>query len=241
MAVSETYKKLPVKEVFQTAGNYFEQNLKTMLFFSAISYLTMVAGVYSWKSLWFWPLMVGVYIFWSCFFRYYFNRRPYFEPSLILFSTVPSTKIVVLTALFATLLVVLPFAPLFMGFSADFNERYMQFLQNYMQESDYVDLGLDLLVVLVSPWLIYRPFMAWISALLGRSGTLKTAWNRTQNNFWEFLLVAVIFNLSFVFIQQLCSFLAIPLPLMLLMLAPLTVYFNLVLAKSYEFFFIDLD
>lgn len=33
---------------------------------------------------------------------------------------IPSTKIVVLSVLFVTILIVLPFAPLFMGFSGEF-------------------------------------------------------------------------------------------------------------------------
>lgn len=180
-------------------------------------------------------------MFWSYFFRFYFNRRPYLEWQPIVSSMIPSTKIVVLSVLFVTILIVLPFAPLFMGFSGEFFDRYSVFLQRYMQESDMVDLGLSLILMLASPVIIYRPFLAWISALIGRSGSLRSAWNRTRHNYWEFLLVALIFNFGFVAVQQFSSLVKAPLPVMLAVLSPIVVYFNVVMAKSYEFFFMDLD
>lgn len=61
------------------------------------------------------------------FFRFYFNRRPYLEWQPIVSSMIPSTKIVVLSVLFVTILIVLPFAPLFMGFSGEFFDRYSVF------------------------------------------------------------------------------------------------------------------
>lgn len=110
-----------------------------------------------------------------------------------------------------------------------------------MQESDMVDLGLSLVLMLASPVIIYRPFLAWISALIGRSGSLRSAWNRTRHNYWEFLLVALIFNFGFVAVQQFSSLVKAPLSVMLAVLSPIVVYFNVVMAKSYEFFFMDLD
>ncbi|MFR1033298.1 MAG: hypothetical protein ACLSFR_03720 [Alphaproteobacteria bacterium] len=189
----------------------------------------------------FWLVAAVAYVFWSYFFRFYFNRRPYLEWQPIVSSMIPSTKIVVLSVLFVTILIVLPFAPLFMGFSGEFFDRYSVFLQRYMQESDMVDLGLSLILMLASPVIIYRPFLAWISALIGRSGSLRSAWNRTRYNYWEFLLVALIFNFGFVAVQQFSSLVKAPLPVMLAVLSPIVVYFNVVMAKSYEFFFMDLD
>lgn len=159
----------------------------------------------------------------------------------IVSSMVPSSKILVLGAVFATLLVVLPFAPLFMGLSPEFNERYMRFLQKYMQESDLVDLGLNLVLVLFSPLIFYRPFLAWISALIGRSGSLRSAWSKSAGNYWEFLLMALLFNFGVLAVQQLMEFAGIPLPYLMAALSPLVVYYNVVMAKSYEFFYMDID
>lgn len=241
MSGEESIKKLPIGEILKKSGHYFEQNLKIMLVFTLLNYVVLTAGFYSWKTALIWPLLISGYVFWSFFFRYYFKRKPYLQWRPLVDSMIPSTKIVVLGAIFATALVVLPFAPLFMGFSADFNDRYTHFLQTYMQESDLVDLGLNVILVLISPLIFYRPFLGWISALIGRSGALRTAWAKTRGNYWEFMLMALIFNFGTVAVQQLGELSAAPVPLTLLVLSPVVVYFNIVLAQSYEFFFMDID
>ena len=185
------------------------------------------------------PILIVAYAFWGYFFRMYFNRKPYFQVSSIFYSMVPSTKIVVLTMLFLTLLVVLPYAPLFLGFSADFNDRYTHFLQRYMQDSDWVDLGLNIMLVLVSPWLIYRPFLAWISALIGRSGKLRFAWEKTRGNYFEFLVIAIMFNLVSMILLQVAQGLSMPLYVLMLPLSLVFLFLNIVLAKIYEFFIIE--
>lgn len=98
-----------------------------MLAFTLINFATLVSGVYSWKTAFFWLVAAVAYVFWSYFFRFYFNRRPYLEWQPIVSSMIPSTKIVVLSVLFVTILIVLPFAPLFMGFSGEFFDRYSVF------------------------------------------------------------------------------------------------------------------
>lgn len=240
-ADEDTLKKLPIGSVLKESWQYFCDNGNMMLAFTLINFATLVSGVYSWKTALFWLTAAVAYVFWSYFFRFYFNRRPYLEWQPIVSSMIPSTKIVVLSVLIVTVLIVLPFVPLFMGFSGEFFDRYSVFLQRYMQESDMVDLGLSLILMLASPVVIYRPFLAWISALIGRSGSLRSAWNRTRHNYWEFLLVALIFNFGFVAVQQFFALVKAPLPVMLAVLSPIVVYFNVVMAKSYEFFFIDLD
>lgn len=241
MINEESIKKLPIVEVLKDSWQYCESNFKVMLLFALINYMMLVAGFYTWKTVIFLPLVLMMYVFWSFFFRYYFDRKPYLLVKPILSSMVPSSKILVISVVFATILVVLPFAPLFMGLSPEFSESYTRFLQRYMQESDLVDLGLNIILMIASPLIFYRPFLAWISALIGRSGALRTAWNRTKGNYWEFLLIALIFNFGFLAVKQLSESMTAPMPLMLLVLSPVVVYFNIVLAKSYEFFFMEID
>lgn len=241
MANSEITKKMPIQAILKSSADYMGNSGKEMVWFVAINFIFMLLGLYSWKTVWIWPLAAVYYVFWSYFFRWYFNRRPYLLIKPIVSSMVPSSKILVLGAVFATLLVVLPFAPLFMGLSPEFNERYMRFLQKYMQESDLVDLGLNLVLVLFSPLIFYRPFLAWISALIGRSGSLRSAWSKSAGNYWEFLLMALLFNFGVLAVQQLMEFADIPLPFLMAALSPLVVYYNVVMAKSYEFFYMDID
>ncbi len=239
MMAKQQIKKLDILTTLFGAWNYCVDNPKVISVMAVLNYLILLGCVYTWKSVILFPILIVAYAFWGYFFRMYFNRKPYFQVSSIFYSMVPSTKIVVLTMLFLTLLVVLPYAPLFLGFSADFNDRYTHFLQRYMQDSDWVDLGLNIMLVLVSPWLIYRPFLAWISALIGRSGKLRFAWEKTRGNYFEFLVIAIMFNLVSMILLQVAQGLSMPLYVLMLPLSLVFLFLNIVLAKIYEFFIIE--
>ena len=100
-------------------------------------------------------------------------------------------------------------------------------------------LGLMLLLLLVSPLILYRPFMAWISSVIGRSGLLKTAFAKTEGNYWRFVAMAAIFNAAFVVFEGLDEMFDLPAAAPMVIYAPLLVYFNTAIAKTYEFFFLD--
>ena len=100
-------------------------------------------------------------------------------------------------------------------------------------------LLLMLLLLLVSPLILYRPFMAWISSLIGRSGLLKTAFAKTEGNYWRFVAMAAIFNVVFVVFEGLDEIFDLPDAILMLVYAPLLVYVNVATAKTYEFFFLD--
>jgi len=107
-ADEDTLKKLPIGGILKASWQYFCDNGKMMLVFTLINFATLVSGVYSWKTAFFWLAAAVAYVFWSYFFRFYFNRRPYLEWQPIVSSMIPSTKIVVLSVLFVTILIVLP-------------------------------------------------------------------------------------------------------------------------------------
>ena len=233
----ENIKKLPLFKILDEAFNYLAGNLKAAGIFALVNYVLCCLCIYSWKTIWFWFVVGALYILWSVFFRFYFGRQPYFLWRPLLYSMVPSTKILVLSTVLVTLLLALPVVPLFLGVDASYN----QFLQKYMQDSDVINALTNLAVVLLSPWIIYRPFLAWISAVTGRSGSLKNAWVRTRGNYWEFLLLGVIMNLTTSGLYYGLAHLGIGYGLSLVVISPLIVYYNVVLAKIYEFFFLEID
>ena len=241
MDLGNNIKKLPVADILKSALRYCGDNLAVMSWFTFFNGVMTVAGYYIWKTPFIWLLLAAMYVFWVYFFRFYFKRRPYFDVQSLLYSLVPSTKIVVLTTLLALLMAVLPFVPLFLGFSQEFKDEYTLFLQRFMMDSDWIDLGLTLIVVVSSPFLIIRPYLAWISALIGRSGTLRSAWNRTRGNYWEFLLLGVMLGVMLTLFYHLGE--AVPQLKTALQGAGviLAVFFNIILAKVYEFFFIDIE
>lgn len=242
MISSAEEKKLPLLKILDISFDCCLQNLKSIGWFTLINLLFLLVSVqflggYSSPLFLIWAIFY--YIFWCYFFRFYFHRKPYLMFRKIFDSLVPSTKILVLTFAFAMLLAFLPYIPLFMGLPLDSTDKYTYFLKEYMQESKVVDWGLNFILLFVSPLIFYRPFMAWISALVGRSGLLKTAFAKTAGNYWRFVALGALFNIVFIAFETLGASLALPSWTLMIVYSPLIVYFNVVIAKIYEFFFLD--
>ena len=231
-------KKLPLSEILLDSWKYCIAYKKIALVLTVIVYAVGALALFSWKHICFLPIMLAVYVLWGMCFRFYFNRRPYFDYKVFFNSLIPSTKIVVLTVVIGTLLILLPILPLFISTSPEFLNSYSLFLQGDVEEKGTLILIANVLFMLVSPMLAYRPFLAWISSLIGRSGSLRLAWKKTKGNYFEFLLIALITNLSIAFIRWLVLYLGGNDYITMLFVAPVFIYFNVLSAKTYEFFFI---
>lgn len=244
MTNSAEEKKLPLLRIAEVSLDYCLDNWRAVGGFVLVNMIFLLVAVQlrgGYANPLFLIWVIFYYIFWCYFFRFYFNRKPYLMFGKIFDSLVPSTKMLVLTLVFALILAALPFIPLFMGMSPDNADEYIYFLKKYMQESRAVDLGINAVLLLVSPMIFFRPFMAWISSVIGRSGLLKTAFAKTEGNYWRFVVLVAVFNIIFVGFEVLYAYFALPDWSLVVIYAPLVVYFNVVVAKSYDFFFLDLD
>lgn len=234
--------KLPLTEVLAGAWRYCSTHPKASGIFAVLNYIVCAGAFYSWKTIWFWPVLAAMYVLWGALFRYYFRRQPYVAAGPLFASMVPSSKILVLTVMVVTLLVVLPILPLFLPhMPPEFIDKYSYFLQTYMQEEDVVDALINVVITLLSPLILYRPVFAWISSLIGRSGLLKSAFEKTQGNYWELLLLAIIINLSMSVIFYGALKAGIEIWATMLPLSVLVMYYNIVLAQCYEFFFLEIE
>lgn len=236
--IENDIKKLPLTEVLSDSWRYCISHGKAAFILTVIVYVVGALALFSWKHILFWPIMLVIYILWGMYFRFYFNRRPYFDYKVLFNSLVPSTKIVVLSVVIGTLLIMLPILPLFVSSSPEFLNRYTLFLQGDVEHRGMLVLIANVLFMLMSPMLAYRPFLAWISSLIGRSGSLRFAWKKTKGNYFEFLLIALITNLSIAFVRWLVMYLGGNDYITLLFVAPVFIYFNVLSAKAYEFFFL---
>lgn len=238
--ISET--KLPLAEIMRNSWSYCNHNPKAVALFAGLNYLVCAAAFFEWKTFWLWLILTAMYVLWGAFFRYYFNRKPYLLLRPLFVSLVPSTKIVVLSVLLVTAFLLLPFAILFIPrLPPQFVEMYTAFLQSNMQtDNEVLNMLVNLVMVLFSPVIFYRPMMAWISTLLGRSGSLRFAWSKTKGNYWEFLLLAVVIDLSVTFIYKAVLLLGGNVYVALLPLSILIVYFNVVVAQIWQKFIVDL-
>ena len=231
--------KLPVKKTLTSSWEYCKNNLKAIGLFSLVNFAFLILGfkiIGGFSSPIFLPWTVLYYIFGTYFFRFYFNRKPYIQISVLFNSLIPSTKILFISVLFLFVMMLLPFVPFFFGMPIENMESYLNFLQQYMQESSFIDLALNLLLVFVSPLILYRPFMAWISSVLGRSGAIKTAYYKTEGNYWEFVLISLVINAPYILGSQLTFFFNVDEALLTALASPLIIFFNVVICKVYEFF-----
>jgi len=245
METKETVKLFSPREIFLEAWAYCRGNLRVAAVFTVVNWLFLVLGfkvMGGTGSVLFIFWCAVYYLFWCYFFRFYYKRRPYILTCKIFDSLVPSTKILFITLALATLLAYLPFLPLFLGLPVDVLDEYVTgFIQEYMDEKKVYDWGMTAILLLVTPLIFYRPLFAWISAVIGRSGSLRNAWRRTRGNYGRFLLVAVAFNAVAFMTDAIDNLFHAADWLNFAFGSPLVVFCNVYIAKSYDFFFLDLD
>lgn len=232
-------KKLPLLNILKKSLAYCLKNWQLSATFSLMFYIIGALAVWSWQSWMFLPIMIVLYVIWGVFFRVYFNRHPYFNLKPLFNSLMPSTKIVLLTVVIASLLVLLPLVPLFINISPEFNQNYAQFLQGDIEHNGMLILAANIVFLLISPIIAYRPFLAWISSLIGRSGSLRQAWEKTRHNYFEFLVISIWTNCMLSIARWAIIELGGNDYMTMVIVAPVMVYFNVVSAQAYEFFFLD--
>lgn len=179
------------------------------------------------------------YIFWCVFFRHYYHKKPYFAPSKILAGAIPSSKMFFIMFVLVFILLLLPFVPLLMGF----NDKYLVFFEKYMaavqspQTSVLNMIIFSGIFLIISPIVFVRPYLAWISALQGLTGSVRKVFKKTKGNYFSFLILMSV--------AQLPSFLAYGVDTLLecrgwfacVFYSFYLVYVNIVFAKVYDYFY----
>ncbi len=184
-------------------------------------------------------LALGYYVFWCVFFRNYYHKKPYFSLSKILAGAVPSSKMFFIMFVLVFILLLLPFVPLLMGFNdvyLIFFEKYMAALQSPQTSVFNMFVFLSIFLV-ISPVVFVCPYMAWISALQGLTGSIKKVFKKTKGNYFSFLLLMSV--------AQLPSSLACSVDTLLechgffacVFCSFYLVYMNVVFAKVYDYFY----
>lgn len=246
--------KLDILYIFKTSFSYWKNDAKSINMFTLINFLFFVVGIFvvgSPSNPLFLVWVVFYYIFWSYFFRYVFDKKPYYQMKVLANSVLPSAKVLIMTILSLSLILSLPWIlswlaiPFMSEWLFNFMDMYVQFLE---KDKDGVELLLSFIFIFLAPIIFYRPFYAWISSTIGRGDSIKFAYNKTKGNYWQFLMLGIIMNASWVVIKSLTIFVCNLIPLigneeifrnlvLFAVASPLIVYYNIYLAKSYEFFF----
>lgn len=180
--------------------------------------------------------LVAYYVYWCIFVRYIQQHEPYFSLIRIFNGLIPTSKIMFINISIYIVVVVLQYIPLFMGF----RDKYLEFFENYMSIlQSYNSLpGKTLFYVfmlLISPYAISRPYLAWISSLIGKSRSIVEAYKKTKGNYWNFVLCATVMSLFFMIsyyidtLYELHSF--------IYLFSILSIYFNIVTIGIYKIFY----
>ncbi len=228
---NEKRKYLPVFHILGSSLAYFKAKLLPMSIFCILNYISVILGVYTWRKLSFFVVLIFAYGLWSYFFRYYFNKKPYLEFRSMTSSLSPSTKILVLSFVIMTLVLLFPFILPFLGLGD--KEYYMKFLS----DQELVNATAGVVGIFLAPIIFFRPFFSWISSALGNNKSLKFSFYHTQGNYKQIVCLLLIINIPYVILEQLSPYM--PSYIYYLILSPLIVYANIVMARSYEFFFIE--
>ena len=250
MANSETEEKqLEVRNLLCEAAEYVAQQWRVLSLFTLVAIVLhlLVMPLGGTDSYGFWAVLVALYLLESVFFRFYFEKRPYLQWRPIMRSLVPSVKVVFLAAMFALLLSLLPFIPLLLGIpyfeeyvsSVAYADDYLLFLQRYMQEVPLVDWGLNAILILIAPIILFRPMLAWIAAIMGRRGSLRVAWRMSRGNYGQFLSLSFVFLAPLMILYHIAEVvpeLEIGADILSVVVA---MFMNVVLAKIYKIFYQD--
>ncbi len=83
--------------------------------------------------------------------------------------------------------------------------------------------------------------MAWISSLIGRSASMKSAFAKTRGNYWKMAFLLATFELLFAGLTWAGQQLGIGNWLSIAVGSPLVIYLNVIFAKTYDYFFLEID
>ncbi len=195
---SRTSKQLVLFQVLKSSAKYVLLFKRNFIFWCLINFVFIFSlsripngWTNSLSIIW----LILYYIFWTIFIRYINKRRPCFSLIRIFNGLIPSSKIMFINISIYILLLIIPYLPLLMGFRdnyLNFFEKYMFFLQ--ANESLVGKYMFYLLMLIISPYTFTRPYIAWISSLVGKNRSIIDAYKKTQGNNLFFILLAIIMS-----------------------------------------------
>lgn len=180
--------------------------------------------------------LVAYYIFWCVFIRHVQQHPPYFSIIRVFNGLIPASKIMFINICIYLAVVIVPYIPLFMGF----RDKYLEFFENYMnilQSHDSLPgkTLFYLFMLLLSPYTISRPYLAWISSIIGKSRSIIDAYKKTRGNYWNFILCALVMS-SVLYLSYYIDTLY-KINTLIYLMAVFPVYFNIVFIGIYKVFY----
>ncbi len=240
--MTEEVKTLHVIEILKQAYDYMSGHEKSLhriwlTHFILCAVFNLLPNGFSSPISLIWSLIY--YVFWCIFFRMYYQKKPYFCFSKVCASAIPSSKMIFITFGLLFFLLILPFLPLLMGF----NNKYLLFFEKYMTALQTPSTSLlnvsvfSLLFLLISPFAFCRPYLAWISALQGFSGSVRKVIKKTTGNNFHFMTLMFLLNLPCIVAFEIDTLLGCHGWFSVAFYSIYLIYCNIVFAKVYDYFY----
>ncbi len=186
--------KLSVRHLIASTNKYIKENPLFVLCLVVINMVFMLVfksipnGISNPISL---ILIVAYYVFWCAFFRYYYHLKPYVQPRALFGSMGASAKALVVMSLVAMAILWLPLLPVFLGYDDAYLSQYERYISAVENMSNPGEIGTSLadmaiiygILALLSPILICKPYMAWISSLRGTNASFRKAGDKLRGNY----------------------------------------------------------
>ncbi len=223
--------KSSIKFAFTYKKTFFSWCFANFIFLYALSLIPN-----GWKNslsiLW---LMV-YYLFLCVFIRYIHQREPYFSLIRVFNGLIPVSKIMFMNISIFLLTIIFQYIPMLMGFQykyLDFFENYMGILQSYNGLPEKTLLYV--FMAIISPYTICRPYLAWISSLVGKSRSIIDAYKKTKGNYWKFLLCFVFLSAIFLITYYIDTI--YKLKVTVFVMSVWIIYSNIVFINIYKIFY----
>ena len=180
--------------------------------------------------------LIAYYIFGSMFIRYILQHRPYFSLIRIFNGLIPSSKIMFMNIAIYIIIVLIPFIPLLMGF----RDKYIEFFESYMiiLQSNASLSGKIIFycfMLLISPYTITRPYLAFISSQVAKSRSIMDAYKRTKNHYKSFVMYGLMISLPFIISYYIDK--TYNANTLIYIASILTIYFNIISISIYKCFY----
>ena len=190
--------------------------------------------------------LIGYYVFWCVFYRYYYGLRPYFFLKAVSGSLKPSTKAVILLFLVMVIIAFMPMVPLLLGYDElylDFYERYIQTIEGLSGKTTQVTPIFVILLIyfifsLLAPFLICKPYMSWIASLCRRSMSFAEAGNKMRGNYLSLVFISFVLVIPEALATRVDNLWQLQDWFNYGFNALLFLYTNIVFAKMYDFFYV---
>jgi hypothetical protein len=223
--------------------SYLRINYKALCKFAGVNFLFIALlffGLGGVGSLLFLLWGMGYYLFHFFFFRWYFKRKPYLITIKFFDTLLPALKVMFMLLLGFTLLAYLPYFPLlFGGTSETLKKGITWFIGGLMGESNAYNVIISIVMLALARVILYRPLLGWVAAVIRRRGDKKNIAKQTTRCYGLFFKILLSFYLISAILWLIDSVLHLQGLLFGVSIAPLTVLFDLFLAKTYEILFLD--